>query len=421
MTVLDDVKREFSIRARPATHLGAQWIGAEEEELVLRVLRSKSLFRYYGVDPENAPTMTADLEREFSQKIGSRYALAVTNGTAALEVAMGAMGIGPGDEVILPAWGWISCWTAIVRVGARPVLAEINDTFNIAPGEISRLKNKNTKAVLVMHYQGVAAEMDKLLPEAERAGIKVLEDVAQSCGGTFNGKYLGTFGQIGCFSFQYNKFITCGEGGMVVTDDAELYERAVRMHDLGQVRPYHATIAEPHIPMFAGGQYRLTELQSAVALAQFRKLDRLKAHCRRMQEIILSKIRYLPGLRMRRIPDPTGDTAFELYLIMQTTEMAEELRSRLDKLNVNCRKTTGSYCHYAREYCLTGTAHSASASPFAGLDSWPAIGYRAQDFPETESLIHRVVALPIGSTYTEDDADYVGRAICFLWPEIMNG
>lgn len=419
MTTMNEVKIPMALRPRPKTNLGANWIGKEEEELVLQVIRSKNLFRYYGIDPKNPPMMAANLEKEFSAKIGIKYALAVTSGTAALEAALGALGVGPGDEVILPAWGWISCWTAIVRMGARPVLAEINDTFNIAPGEITRLKTKNTKAVLIMHYQGVAAEMDKLIPEARSAGIKVLEDVAQSCGAQFKGQYLGTFGDIGTFSFQYNKYITCGEGGMVVTNDPKLYERSVRMHDIGQVRAYHEKIVEPVEPMFAGDQYRMTELQAAVMLAQLRKFDRLKSHCRRIQDKICAGIKDLPGLQMRRIPDPTGDTALEMYIIMPSIEKADELRQKLDALNVNCRKTTGSYCHYAREYCTTGAAHSPAASPFKDIKPWPGKGYRKEDFPETEGLVHRVVALPIGSMYSDEDADYIARAVRHVWSEVM--
>jgi dTDP-4-amino-4,6-dideoxygalactose transaminase len=419
MTTMEETKSVWKLRARPQTNLGANWIGKEEEELVLQVLRSKSLFRYNSVDPKSPPMMAATLEKEFLQKVGAKYALAVTSGTAALETALGALEVGPGDEVILPAWGWISCWTAIVRMGARPVLAEINDTFNLAPGEITRLTTKNTNAVLIMHYQGVASEMDKLVPEARGAGIKILEDVAQSCGATFKGQYLGTFGDIGTFSFQYNKYITCGEGGMVITNDARLYERAIRMHDIGQVRPFHNQFITPSEPMFAGDQYRMTELQAAVMVAQLRKFDRLKAHCRQMQAKIIDGIADLPGLTMRRNPDPAGDTALELYIVMPNIEKADQLRGKLDALNVNCRKTTGSYCHYAREYCTTGLAHSPNASPFKDFSEWPAKGYRKEDFPKTESIVHRVVALPIGSMYTEEDADYIARAVRHVWGDVM--
>lgn len=421
MTATQTPKQSFIVRPRPQTNLGANWIGKEEEELVLQALRSKNLFRYYGVDPKNPPMMAANLEKEFREKVRSQFSLAVTSGTAALETALGALQIGPGDEVILPAWGWISCWTAIVRMGARPVLAEINDTFNLAPGEITRLKTSSTKAVLIMHYQGVPSEMDKLIPEARQANIKVIEDVAQSCGAMFKGQYLGTFGNVGTFSFQYNKYITCGEGGMVITNDPKLYERSVRMHDIGQVRPFHNQFITPSEPMFAGDQFRMTELQAAVMLAQLRKFERLKNHCRNMQARIIEGIEDLPGLRMRRNPDPAGDTALEMYIVMPSIEKADALRAKLDALNVNCRKTTGSYCHYAREYCTTGAAHSPGASPFKDFKQWPAVGYRKEDFPKTESIVHRVVALPIGSMYTDEDADYIARAVRHVWPEVMPG
>src|SRR5206468_8270541 len=169
-------------------------VGKEEEQLVLQVLHSRDLFRYYGHDPQSPPQMAATLEKEFREKVGTKYALAVTSGTAALETALAALGIGPGDEVIVPAWSWISCFTAIVRVGALPVLGEIDDTFSLAPGEITRLATPNTKGVLLVHYQGVAADLDKVLAEAHSNGIKVLEDCAESVGATYHGKSVGTFG-----------------------------------------------------------------------------------------------------------------------------------------------------------------------------------------------------------------------------------
>ncbi|OYV02401.1 MAG: glutamine--scyllo-inositol aminotransferase, partial [Verrucomicrobiales bacterium VVV1] len=210
------------------------------EALVLEVLRSKALFRYAGLDPAQPPAMTARLEREFRDYIGTDYALAVTSGSGALEVAMAAAGVGPGDEVIVTAWSWIACFTSIVRVGARPVLAEIDDTLNLDPAEIGRLVTPQTRAVLVIHYQGVPAEMERIQHEAHRRGLFVIEDCAQSIGCSYRGRKVGTWSDIATFSFQANKTMTSGEGGMVVTRDGWLYERAVRFHDLGNYRPYHA-------------------------------------------------------------------------------------------------------------------------------------------------------------------------------------
>ena len=143
-------------RPVPAPVLGAALIGAEEEALVLEVLRSRSLFRYYGYDRTTPPPMAATLEREVAATTGVRHALAVTSGSAALEVALGALGVGPGDEVIVPAWSWVSCFTAVVRVGGRPVLAEVDESLTLAPGEIARLRTPRTKAALVVHVLGRA-------------------------------------------------------------------------------------------------------------------------------------------------------------------------------------------------------------------------------------------------------------------------
>lgn len=412
---------DLPLRPRPPLGFGSQLLGAEEEELVLQVLRSRDLFRYYGHDRAHPPAMAATLEREMAARVGRRYALAVTSGTAALEVALGALGVGPGDEVITTAWGWISCFSAIVRLGARPVLAEIDASFCLAPGEITRLRTERTRAVLSVHYQGAAADMGPLLAEADAAGIAFLEDCAQTPAATYRGRPVGSMGRIATFSFQYNKMLTSGEGGMVLTDDPLLYERAARMSDLGQVRPFHLAElgGEAREPAFCGGNYRLTELQAAVALAQLRKLDGLVGHCRMLKARVLSRIAGLPGLATRPLADDAGEMPIEVYLSLPTPELADAFRSRLDARNVNSQKVTGSYCHYAREYCRTGRAHHPAASPFAGFEEWPAPGYRPEDFPRTEDLIRRFVALPLGALYTAEDADYIGESVRRVHAELM--
>jgi dTDP-4-amino-4,6-dideoxygalactose transaminase len=412
-------KSKLTIRPRPQLGLGAALIGKEEEDLVLQVIRNQEPFRYYGHDAAHPPMMAANLEKEFAEKFGFKYALAVTSGTAALECALAALGIGPGDEVIVPAWSWISCFTAIVRVGALPVLAEIDETFCLAPGEITRLATANTKAVLLVHFQGVAADLDKITAEAHSHGIKVLEDCAEAVGATYKGKSVGTYGDIAIFSFQYHKFMTSGEGGMVACNDPTLYERAVRFHDIGQVRAYHAEIKKPSVPSFSGDQFRMTELCAAMALAQLRKVDFIKSHCRKISARIMDQIKDLKGLTPRRIPDPAGDTGFEIYLALPTKDLATQFSQKLEAMNVNAKKTTFTYCHYAREYCQTGHAHTSAASPFAKFKQWPAPGYRQQDFPKTEAIVHTFLALPIGIKYTEVDADYIAAAVRQVRGELL--
>lgn len=407
-------------RPRPPLGLGRALIGKEEEELLLDVIRRKEPFRYYGCGAA-MPPMAAALEKEFREMMGTKYALAVTSGTAALEVALGALEIGPGDEVIVPAWSWDSCWTSVVRVGAQPVLAEIDRTLCLDPSEIARLRTPRTKAVMVIHYQGVSADMDPICAEARKAGLKVIEDCAESPGVTYRGKRVGSIGDIGTYSFQYAKSMTSGEGGMVVTSDPRLYERSVRMHDLGLFRPYHEQLLKPREPRFSGSQFRMSELAAAVALAQLRKLDGLRARCRAAQDRILAKIRDLPGLEFRHIPDPSGDTGFEIYFWLKTPDLASRMVKALGEWNVPAAKASGTGFHFLLEHCKNGRAHAPGASPFAGFKEWPAKGYRPGDFPRSEDLMGRYVALQVGVLYSKEDADYLGDAIRLVHAELGLG
>lgn len=400
-----------SLRPRPVPGLGCNAYGHEEEELVLDVLRRKEPYRYYGLNPQSPPPMVAALEKEMREYIGTDYALAVTSGSAALEVAYAAIGIGPGDEVIVPAWSWVSCFTAIVRVGARPVMCEIDETLNLDLAELDRLVTPRTKAVSVIHYQGVAAEMDKLMLAAHRKGLFVVEDCAQSLGATYRGRQVGSWGDVAIFSFQYNKTATSGEGGMVVTRDQRIYERAVRMQDLGNYRPHHTTIVPAREPAFVGGQFRMSEITAAVALAQLRKVPAIKAHCRALQARVLAKVKNLKGISLRRVPDPEGDFGFEIYLLLDDAGKVAAFHEKLNALNVNCGARTGTYGQYNREYVKTGLAHHPALSPFREFKEWPAPGYRAVDFPRSEALTKRYIALPIGWLYTEADADYIGDCV----------
>lgn len=390
--------------------------------MVVETVRSGRLFRYaYDLEPAEQGKMTAALEREWRELMGVGYALCVTSGTAALEVALGAMGLGPGDEVIVPAWSWVSCFTSIVRIGAKPVLAEVDSSLCLAPGEIRRLCTARTKAVIVVHYQGVSADMDLLLAEAKEMGIRVLEDCAEACGAMYRGKRVGSMGDMAIYSLQNSKTITSGEGGMVVTKDPDLYVRAVRMHDIGLFRPHHSQFANPADDAFCGGQYRMGEITAAVALAQLKKLDHIRNHCRALGERVLRRIGALPGLEFRHIPDPRGDSGIEIYFFVESSELAVKFCGQLDALKVNCTKMTGTACHYRRPYCVNRAAHSPASSPFREERDWPAKGYRPEDFPMTENLVNRFIALPMGALYTVADADHIADSVIAVHQNLCFG
>jgi 8-amino-3,8-dideoxy-alpha-D-manno-octulosonate transaminase len=164
----------------------------------------------------------------------------------------------------------------------------------------------------------------------------------------------------------------------------------------------------------------MNELTAAVALAQLRKLEGLRAHCRALQSRVVSRIAGLPGIQMRNIPDPTGDSGFEIYFFLHEAPLAVAFTQRLRELNVSCSKGTATYCHYTRDYCRLGLAHNPEASPFASQGNMPAPGYREEDFPRTNELIKRYVALPVGALYTVEDADYIADCVCLVHAELIS-
>ena len=227
------------VREKPlrAGYWGSEFYDDKERAEVLDVLEAKSPFRWYG--PGAPPKKVMQFEREFAARMETKFALGVTSGTAALHCAVAALELGPGDEVILPAWTWHSCFNAVVLAGALPVFAEIDESFNLDPNGIEKCITPNTKAIMVVHLQGNPADLDPILAIARKHRLRVLEDCAQSVGASYKGRPLGSIGDIGMYSLQMNKTITAGEGGAIVTSNPELFERASRFHDLGGLRGPH--------------------------------------------------------------------------------------------------------------------------------------------------------------------------------------
>ena len=212
---------------------GAYWLDEQEERAVLDVLQKGSLFRYYGL---GEPNFVDALEAAARGFYGVKYALAVNSGTGALIAAMGAMGIGPGCEVILPAFMWVATVGAVVRSNAIPVLCEVDDSLSMDPADLEKKITPRTKLIVPIHMAGAPVDIEAVMAVARKRGIAVLEDCAQCNGGSFGGRKVGSFADMAIFSLQLNKNMTCGEGGLLVTDDEKLYRRASCAHDLGLIQ-----------------------------------------------------------------------------------------------------------------------------------------------------------------------------------------
>jgi 8-amino-3,8-dideoxy-alpha-D-manno-octulosonate transaminase len=389
-------------RPDPPMYPGGNAIGLEEEQAVLEVLRSKRLFRYYG--PQPGPSKVEQLEEAFAAHMGVAKAVAVTSGTAALMCGLAGLGVGPGDEVIVPAYTWIASASAVAMMGAIPILAEVDDTLTLDPTNLAHKITSRTKAIMPVHMRGAPARMDDLLAVAREHRLSVIEDVAQANGGSYGGKWLGSLGDVGCFSLQFNKIITCGEGGIVITSDDNVYKRAVMFHDtIGGLRNNI-----PTDEIMLGMNFRMPELTGAVALVQLSRLDGLVETMLTRQQALKSGMEDAlaqAGGRFRASADVEGDTGIALIFFMPTTALAERVIQALRAENIGASSLYRPdqidyhvYPHWGP--ILAQRAWSVQGGPWR----WGApVDYRPNLCPQTLDLLSRAVHLNVNPLLTEED------------------
>ena len=311
----------------PLEFPGVHYMDEEEVEAAVRVLRDRSPFRYYGVKLRGE---VEQFEREFAAHLGLPYALAVSSGTGALHTALSALGIGPGQEVIVPAYMWVAVVASVVNLGAIPILADIDDTFGINPEDLLTRITPRTRGIIAVHMSGAPMNIKPIAQIARERGLFLVEDCAQANGASITGQKVGTFGDVAIFSFQMNKNMTSGEGGCVVTRDLRLYRRAVAVHDLGYSRDDQGRLMfdDPDLCVWGRG-YRLDELRGAILRVQLRKMPMIVQNMRNSKYRIRKALEQLPGLKLRRIVDPTGDTGAFLITTYDTPTIAKEINHAL--------------------------------------------------------------------------------------------
>jgi dTDP-4-amino-4,6-dideoxygalactose transaminase len=372
---------------------GGMEIAAEEIEAATRVLESKNVFRYYGVG--DGPREVESFEREFAEHLGSRHALCVNAGSSALICGLIGAGVGPGDEVIVPAYTWNATPNAVIASGATPVLAEVDDSLTLDPEDVARKIGPKTKAILPVHMRGAPANMEALTAIAREHGLVLLEDVCQAAGASFRGRRLGTFGDAGAFSLQFNKIITTGEGGVMITDRDDLYELAIDVHDCaGSLR------RGAGLPRFAGWNFRASELQGAVARVQLTRLDGLLERMRANQRRLAERIESLPGLTLRRGNDDGGDAGICLIAFAGSSTLATEAVEALKAEGVLAMRIydpTFPDLH-TYPYWAPVLAHLQEK------------GAPAPDCPRTLELLERTIHVDLSPLLEEADVDELALA-----------
>jgi len=311
----------------PLEFPGVHYMDEEEVEAAVRVLRARSPFRYYGVDLRGE---VEQFEKEFATHLGLPYAVAVSSGTGALHTALSALGVGPGQEVIVPAYMWVAVVASVVNLGAIPILADIDDTFGINPEDLQRRITPRTRGIIAVHMSGAPINIKSIAEIAGEHGLFLLEDCAQANGASIDGQKTGTFGDMAVFSFQMNKNMTAGEGGCVVTRDLRLYRRAIACHDLGYARDDEGRLIfdDPDLCLWGRG-YRLDELRGAVLRVQLRKLPRIIESMRNSKYRIRHALEKLPGIKLRRIVDHAGDTGAFLITTYESASIAKDVNHAL--------------------------------------------------------------------------------------------
>tara|TARA_Y100000590_G_C15612916_1_gene974553 strand:+ start:106 stop:1272 length:1167 start_codon:yes stop_codon:yes gene_type:complete len=296
---------------------GSEIIG-KEELLEIQELFDKDRVVLYRYGPNNYKTKK--FEKLFAEYIGVKYAHAVSSGTAAIHSALAAIDVDKGDEVITTAWTFVAPIEAIVALGATPVLVNIDETFNLDPFEIEKAITSKTKAIVVVPMWS-APRMDLLTKIANNNNISLVEDAAQSLGASYNGKKLGTFGKVGSFSFDFGKTLNTGEGGMIVTNDKEVYDKAAEFSDHGHM--HKLNIPRGKDPRRKPGlNYRISELTSAVGIGQLRKIDYILSESKKNKYIIKNELKDMPGLKLRKFDDEDGAQGDTLIFSLENHEKA---------------------------------------------------------------------------------------------------
>ena len=372
---------------------GIELIGAEETAEVMEVLQSGFLSRYGPADNPAFLAKVHRIEQEIAKLSGVRYGLALHGGgSAALWIALLGLGVGAGDEVIVPGFTYVASISSIVYTGATPVLAEIDQTFDLDPADVEAKITPRTAAILVVHMLGAPARINELKAIADKHGIPLIEDCAQAFGATYQGKGVGGFGAAGTFSFNEFKTITCGDGGAIVTDDEALYERCFAMHDQGHA-PYRLDVKYAERP-FLGMNFRMTELSGAVLLAQVRKLDMIVSHLRANKAIVRDILEEVPLIDFRTLTDPEGDLATHLVVVLPDKEMAGKVAGEVGSRVLS---ESGWHAYSRMNHLLDKRTVTGKGCPFDCGDPSHSHGdYRVGMLPQTDDLLERSISIGIG-------------------------
>ncbi|MEN8189977.1 MAG: DegT/DnrJ/EryC1/StrS family aminotransferase [Thermodesulfobacteriota bacterium] len=376
---------------------GFEIFGEEEKKQILDVLDTGVLFRYEFGPQRKGIYKVAEFEKAFAAYCGSGYGQAVTSGTAALKVALAALGVGPGDEVITQGFTFVATWEAIFDVGAIPVFTEVDETLNMDPEDLKKKITDKTACIIPVHMLGAQARVREIIEIADSHNIPVLEDTAQAAGARIDGRHLGTFGRCGTFSFDSVKTMTTGEGGMIITDDEELWRVMSEYQDHGHDHVENPGARGGEGRNFIGFNYRMMELQGAMGLAQLAKLDSMVQAQKKTKAALKEAASAIPGVGFRTLVDEAGDSATFFAFFLQDGEHCKRVNSVLAENNSGAINFGDNTWHFYPkwEHLLEGSTVARSGWPFNEPGGRRRVIYDSDQLPVSAELMSRTLVYPV--------------------------
>jgi 8-amino-3,8-dideoxy-alpha-D-manno-octulosonate transaminase len=374
------------------------WSDAERKELN-DVVQNGVLMRYGFDGARNGHWKAKELETEINQYFGSQYAQLVSSGTAALTTVMAAMGIGYGDEVIMPSFTFVASFEAVISVGAVPVMVEVDDTLTLNPQAVRNAITPQTKCVMPVHMCGSMADLDALKAICDEHNLILLEDACQSIGGTYKGKHLGTIGDAGTFSFDYVKTMTCGEGGVIMTNREDVYVKCDGYSDHGHDHLGADRGADLH--PFIGYNFRISELHAAVGLAQVKRLNEFLTTQKKNHGLLKDILSQVPGISFRRIPDPTGDSCSFVCWFLPNEEITRAVVAEMKAQGI----LPGSFYwfdnnwHYIRKW--DHLKNSITLNALSPEIKAKVMHHATKTFPQSDAIMSRCVCTSISLLWSE--------------------
>lgn len=387
---------------------GTEYFGAEERKEINDVLETGILFRYNHDAQRNNIWKAKDFEAEVAKLVGAKYAHAVSSGSTAVSCALAAAGIGAGDEVIVPPFTYIASVEAVIFAGALPVFAEIDETLCLSAEGIKKALTPRTKAVLLVHMCGQMAQMDEIMEVVKAHNLVLVEDAGQAMGASYKGTSTGLWGVTGCYSFDFFKIATAGEGGVMVTNSEKAYKLADNYADHGHDHIGNNRGMENH-PVL-GFNYRISELHAAVGLAQTRRVPAIREANNRHKSYMMAELGKIPGVSFATIPDPIGDSATFLNLMLPNTETAKKV---VEAFNAN--GIAGFNYWFTNMYHFINQWDHIKEGRVAAKTNVQLLGapqdYTNLNLPKTQEVIGRLISFGIRASWTAQELEQFTQKI----------